>query len=497
MIKNPNNNVKKIKEPRINNKDIEKNFLNLLDNFPLSIFLLKSNKLIYDCNRVAELYLNKSKEDLIEKNFFDLFLFSEEKLKVLEEIINNVINFDLSEIIELEYQNFKNEKAWIELYFSSLKIDNKKFIQIILQDITEKKLADNIIKEENKKLRELDLIKKQLTAKTSEELKSPLEIMSNASKLLLNTYKDKLDQNAIQLLELIKNGGERSMNLVGRILNISKIESNKIELNKQTESIIEIIRKSVEYITSDINTKKIILNLELSEDLYSEVDRIRIEQSFKDFLLEIVKITPKNGKISISSKENKNSAEILIKTNGSGLKQQETSLELQFLKEIIERHGGQITIASGINNKGTNFLVQLPIKNWRKALIHIYIIYKSGIPLYDYSFTKTTSDSDASLISGGIIGLMTILKAIIKGEKKIKTIDHGDRKILFESNVSDDIIFVLMAKENLIVFKRKLDALIKEFDKKYDHLIDDIENTHSDFDNWSNLELLIKKYFGK
>ena len=490
-------------------KNIEEKFRNLVENFPYSIILLDFNKQIYDCNSLAKIYLNKPKEELKGKYFFNIFQINENQLDSIEEIIQNAFDYDLSEIIDFEYLNNSHNKAWVECFFSSLKIGNKKYIQVILQDITEKKLAEKIIKEENERLRKLDQVKKELTAQTSKELKSPLNIMSNASQILLNSYKDKLDQNAIQLLELIKKGGEKSMNLVERIVDISRIESDKLKLKKQTESLIEIIRESVDSIMNNIEKQKFNLILNLSEDLYSEVDKIRIEHVIKDLLLYIINNTSKNVEIIISLQESNNFAQIIIRNNRivltekeriylneSKFNSQESLLGLHFSKEIIDLHGGQIIIESEGKDKGSKFIIRLPIKNWTDSLIHIYIIYKSGILLYGHHFVEKTKEKyDSALISGGIVGMLTILKLVAQGEKQIRTIDHGDRKIMFHTNKTKDIIFALIVKEDLLIFQRKLDAIIEEFDKEYKDLVKNIEYTSVVVENWVNLEFLIKKYF--
>ena len=212
------------------------------ENLPFSIFLLDNDKKISNCNSLAGLYLNKSKETLLETNFLNLFPISERIKEKLEDIISNVINFDLSEMISFKFINNDNQETWVELFFSSQNEGEKKLIQIILQDITEKKLVENIIKEENQKLRELDQLKKQLMAQITENLKSPLSNIFEITDILLNSYKDQLDSEIIRLLGLIKKGGEKSINMVGKILDISQIESDNFELNTQTENIIEVIK---------------------------------------------------------------------------------------------------------------------------------------------------------------------------------------------------------------------------------------------------------------
>ena len=91
---------------------------------------------------------------------------------------------------------------------------------------------------------------------------------------------------------------------------------------------------------------------------------------------------------------------------------------------------------------------------------------------------------------------MAILKEVVQGDKFIKIIDHGDRKIIFEMNKTNEIIFALIVKDNLTIFHRKFFSLIEEFDKTYKELVENIEESCIVADNWENLESLIKKHFG-
>jgi len=447
---------------------------------------------VHFCNKAAELYLKTSCDNLLQKSFYEIFSVEEDIKSILEDIISNVLLFNFSEITNLEFLDQKGSPTWVELFFSTIKIKSHTFMQVILLDITERRLAEKIIQEENKRLRELDDVKKSLTTRTSEQLRSPLSVMANASDILLNTYKDKLDPGAIKLLELIKNGGEKSLDLVGKIVKISNIESDKLVLNKQTESMCEIILDSINSILRENKSIKIDHDLNLSEDLYSDVDKIRLKHALEEILTFIAKNNG-NSAISISLQESTNSAEVKIYSKLNNHIKSNMFEEISLSKEIIELHDGKMLLENAGNYSTISIL--LPLKNWRKALIQLFIIYKSGVPLYDESFNSIEENRDTSLISGGIIGLMTILKAILQGDTQIKSIDHGDRTIIFDSNKTDDIIFVLIVKENMVIFEKKLEVLIPEFDETYANLVEDINNTSSDSENWEHLGDLVKKHF--
>ncbi|MFX1366549.1 MAG: PAS domain-containing sensor histidine kinase [Promethearchaeota archaeon] len=486
---------KDITVDKTNEKTTEKKFKDMYENFPFIIFLLDLQKKIYVCNSVAELYFNRPKKDLINKIFIDLFLTTKNISDSIEGIINNVIDFNLSEVVDFEFLNYSGQESWVELIFSPVKLDNKRYIQVILHDITERKLVENVIKEENKSLRELDQIKKQLMSQISENLKSPLNNIYQITEILLNSYKDQLDQEIIKLLEIIKTGGEKSIDMVGKILNISKIESSEFELNLKLENLNQIINEIIDEVNDRLENKNIILHSKLSEDLYSEIDKVRVKYVINHIISSILSKNPLKNAINIYLNKYKSKGEISIKIKNFKIKNLKSIINLKLSKRIIDLNKGQLIINSERKNKQVEFVINLPLKNWRTSLIHIYIICRSGIPLYDYSFLKSKDHLDASLISGGIIGLISILKTIIQGEKEIKTIDHGDRKLMFETNRTNEVIFVLIVKEDLPIYSNKLNKLISDFDNKYQPLLKNIEQTCFTCDNWIDLELLVNKHF--
>jgi len=242
--------------------------------------------------------------------------------------------------------------------------------------------------------------------------------------------------------------------------------------------------------------------------VYAEVDKKRIGQVIKDILLNVMENSSRNTKIRISMQKNDIYANISIKNifedpfKGDEKREtiqivdsQESIFGFHYSKVMIEMHGGQIVTHSLGKDKGYAFNLTLPIKKWSDLLIHLYIIYKSGLLIYDHSFIGKSENQDSTLISGGIIGMLIMLKEIIHGETQLRTIDHGDRKLMFETNKTGDIIFALLVKENLIVFKRRLDALIEYFDDIYKELIDDIENTSLIMNYWENLDDIVNEYF--
>ena len=506
-------------------KESEGKFQNLIENFPYPMLLLDINQKIYDCSSITELYLNKSKAELIGKNFTNLFLINKSKNNKIERIIENVIDYGLSEIIELDY-NIDNQINWIQIFFTPLQIKKKKYIQVIIQDITEQKLAEKIIREENRKLRNLDQVKNHLAIKTSKELKIPLKSLYEASHILLNEYKDKLDKRASKLLELIEKDGERSINLVKEISGIAKIDTEKYEIKKQVESINQILINSIECLINELITPQPIIHLHITEDFYSELNKYQIELVFKNLIAWVIINSSEDDKVTINLYKDEDYAEISIKhksikMNNKNNKEfplkrdslnkftfvnkrnnlldlKEPSINLHYLENILKEYRGQIIINSQENSKKQKILIRLPIINVEKSLIHIYIFHISGIPLYDYKFkfsSEIDKEYDSTIITGGLIGLMTILKQIIRGNEHIKMIDHGDRIIIFQTNKTHEVVFALVVKGYLTIMKQKLEKLIDEFDSKFQNLIQNLNSSLNESYKWKEAEILIKNHF--
>ncbi len=135
---------------------------------------------------------------------------------------------------------------------------------------------------------------------------------------------------------------------------------------------------------------------------------------------------------------------------------------------------------------------------WKNFLYHLYIIHDSGILLYEYAFIKEKktdgSSVDSDLRAGGIIGVRSILKEIVQGEEEVKTIDSGDRVLMIKH--SNQVVFALIIKEELIVLRKKMEALIEDFNKEFGELINEISSIGAAIHKFKPTEHIVLKYFG-
>ncbi len=367
-------------------QESEEKFRTLVKTSPYSIILLDTKGNILDCNQITERYLGLPRNEIIGTMVINLDIISENDKDLIANRIQELIKKGITEPREFEFKISEVEKIWLENILSYIKIGGKDYIQINSVDITERKKMEIINEKEIEKLKELDKLKNEFVLRASHELKTPLNSIYGASTILLDYYHKFFDDRAKRLLEIINAGGERLKKLVIDLIDVSRIESNVIELNKQEENLEETIKSCVNDLYHLIVKRELFLHVDLEEEIYLEVDKIRIDQVIMNLVSNAIKNTLPKGIISVILQKYDDYVEIKIKDTGVGFTEDEkknvfkkfgkierygkgmdidtegSGLGLYLSKEFIELHGGKIWLESEGRNKGSKFIINLPIK---------------------------------------------------------------------------------------------------------------------------------------
>ncbi len=138
-------------------------------------------------------------------------------------------------------------------------------------------------------------------------------------------------------------------------------------------------------------------------------------------------------------------------------------------------------------------IISIKEQSWPDMLFHLYVIHESGMLLYEHSFQKIGSTVESDLVSGGIIGLTTMLEEIVHGNQRLRTIDHGDKKLLFRYSLDQKIIYVLLIKEDLLVIRNKLKSFAGEFEERFAGQIANFNGVRPD--KWKETKEIVQKNF--
>jgi PAS domain S-box-containing protein len=376
---------KKLAEQKL--RESEEKYRYLFEDSPFAIILIDSNGEIIDINPATRTLGGYDKSDLQGKKFRNLTIIHPDFLPLLIDLFNRFIRREILHRIDIQLYKKDGTLIWVNLQASLVELGSETLVQVMLHDITKRKEAEMLIKEEIQKLQDLEQLRKDLISRVSHELKTPLVSVFASSELLLNVYKDKLAEDVLELIQMIQKGGKRLNHLVDNLLDITRIEYDKFKLEKEPLNLTSVIKECSEEMRYLIRERKLNLVLELPLDVRIEIDRLRIEQVITNLLLNAIKNTPPNGKITINLFEKDNWAEFSVIDTGIGLTEEEMSiiftrfgkieryeegleyidiqgsgLGLFISKEIVDLHGGYIRAESEGRGKGSTFIVKLPLK---------------------------------------------------------------------------------------------------------------------------------------
>ena len=221
-------------------------------------------------------------------------------------------------------------------------------------------------------LKRTDSMQREFINIASHEMKTPTQAIMGFSEML-----DQYPDRRVEMTEAIKRNAKRLHKLTNDILDVSRIESQNLRLNKEKVNINEKISNAVNDIKNQIrNPDKLqIVFLNLKEPLYVEADKIRLYQVIANLLSNAIKFT-KEGTISIKAQlKDNNEIAIIVKDSGAGIDNDVmprlftkfatrsdvgTGLGLYISKNIIEAHGGRMW-AENNPGKGVTFSFSLPL----------------------------------------------------------------------------------------------------------------------------------------
>lgn len=241
---------------------------------------------------------------------------------------------------------------------------------------------------EKKRLQELDAFKTKFFNNVAHELKTPLTIISGMANNLQKKGAKEINKTA---KTIIRNSNELN-DMVNQILDISKLEVGKLDLDLVNGDIILFLKYILSSYDSLANAKEIRLHfLSDIETLNMDFDTQKIKYIFSNLISNAIKNTAVRGDIFLQISHKESQCQCIVKDNGIGISQEDikliferyyqakkqyegTGIGLSFTKELVELMQGSISAESKLDH-GTSFTVYLPIKN--NALKDISFNYES------------------------------------------------------------------------------------------------------------------------
>jgi signal transduction histidine kinase len=387
----------------INLKNLKESneFLNILfNNITSALFILDKNARVESINESFSILFQKREEKILGDlcgNALGCQFAVEEKALCGETShcknckLRNDILANMSEKVPTnnrkltrDFYTTDNSKDTKHFTYSTRHINynEKEYILVIVDDHTELENGKKKLQEQNETLHVLNEQKSKFLGIAAHDLRNPIGAIQLSSDLLLDSPLEFSDEEKNDFLKLIKDSSHFSLNLINELLDISKIELGKLELDKTNQNVQEIVANIIKINNVFARKKNITIEFTpLTSISNISIDKNKIEQVLHNLLSNAIKYSNPNTNISLQLTQNESHVQISVTDEGVGIPEQElkklftefgttsakttanessTGLGLAIAKKIVNGHGGEIMAESKLG-KGSKFLFTLPL----------------------------------------------------------------------------------------------------------------------------------------
>ncbi|HYU21218.1 MAG TPA: response regulator [Chloroflexota bacterium] len=236
-------------------------------------------------------------------------------------------------------------------------------------------------------LEEVSQHKSEFLANMSHELRTPLNAIIGFSEVLLERMFGELTDKQAEYLGDILTSGQHLLSLINDILDLSKVEAGRMELEVGSFSLREALENGLTMLKERASRHGIGLSLEVTPDLdLVEADERKVKQVVFNLLSNAVKFTPDGGRVEVAASLVDGEVQVAVRDTGVGIapdqqelvfeefrqvgqgaaKTEGTGLGLALTKKLVELHGGRIWVESQIG-VGSTFSFMLPIRQPGRA----------------------------------------------------------------------------------------------------------------------------------
>jgi len=255
------------------------------------------------------------------------------------------------------------------------------------REITERKAAEKLLQE--KQIAEVaNRTKSEFLANMSHELRTPLNSIIGFSDLLYEQAYGELNEKQLRSVENVSKSGKHLLNLINDILDISKVEAGKLELDYKDFELASKLNMIRNLLYPIADRKNIKIEIDMDNKLRSiRADEDRFIQIMYNLVDNAVKFSYKNSIVKIAARKTGDLVEITVKDTGIGIKAEDqnklfkpfsqvdsfsskkfqgTGLGLSLVKQIVHLHGGYVWFRS-TPGEGSTFAFTIPINGNKKS----------------------------------------------------------------------------------------------------------------------------------
>ncbi len=390
-------------------RESEEKYRTLVENATDLIYMIDADDRILSLNQSAARFLGKEPGEVIGKKVFDMFP-KEMAARFSREFR---LAFKTGRTLMADSKiGVGGREMWASTSLSPIRNDNNEVVAVmgVSRDVTEQKRMERELQEKNEQLdaqnealrlqseemmaqqQELmekteevaraNQLKSEFLANMSHELRTPLNTIIGFSQLMLDRVPGPVNKEQQQCLSDVLDSSRHLLNLINEVLDLSKIESGRIELKQETLALTEVVESLTRSMTPILEPRKQSLDVEIEEGLSPiYADKGKLGQVLRNLVANSSNFTPDGGKLKIEATSDDGWCRVSVIDNGSGIKTEDkerifepfcqldytpirgkggTGLGLAVVKQIIEKHGGRVWVESDYG-QGSQFTFTLPL----------------------------------------------------------------------------------------------------------------------------------------
>ncbi len=298
-------------------------------------------------------------------------LDSDNNLKAYFFIEHNTPNFYSLE----ELQNFMTLASQFSIAY-----ENISFIDILEEKI---QVRTQHLTETLEQLMAVNSHKDKMIQIVSHDVRSPISGVAELASFLMNPATAEDKEKVMRYAKLINQEANNVVKFVSDILDLSKLESGTILVNKEKASLTKFLKEIALRFEPQSITKQIALVTNLNEEIECHFDNSKLQMAVSNILSNAFKFTTKSGKVTINLSKDNHFAKISISDTGIGIPKEDlpkifekfgvkqrkgtggekgTGLGMSIAWQVVQLHGGTIEVQSEVG-QGTTFTIFIPLEN--------------------------------------------------------------------------------------------------------------------------------------
>lgn len=446
-------------------RESEARFLGAFENAPIGMALVGADGQWMKVNRALCELLGYPEPELVALTFQDVT--HPDDLSTDQALMEQVLAGEIPGYrMDKRYLHRDGHVVWAELVVSLVRSeDGPRYFVFQVHDVTERRTAEGALRTAKEAAEEASYLKSTFLATVSHELRTPMTAILGYTDLLLEEPRDALTERQREDVRTIAWGGQRLLRLINDLLDLSKIEAGRLDLDVRTVNLGEIMAQVMPDIGMQASAKGVWLDIDAPPQLSSIVgDAHRLRQVLLNLTGNAVKFTAR-GRVGVTVRDRGEAGvEITVADTGIGISPEAlplvfeefrqadpgatrkyggTGLGLPIARKLVELHGGTIQLAS-VAGAGTTVTVALPRGPGELARIPLIRTWPSTASRAPHVVPHDASGAPRVLVVEDDEGFLSILRRRVVEHGGVVQAAHTGEEALHLARVSPPPALVLL-----------------------------------------------------